>query len=185
MATGATIKRGAGGLKALTDRLKEARRIEVVVGFPAGKGQPYPDGTPVVQVASEQVFGIGVVQRDFMALARPKIIERAKPILAQIVKIVSSGNANDVATVDALFRAVGEMGIAEIRATIVDGGWPPNSSSPMGKDLRERVSKSWGIDVPAGMSYLEAKMKYRGSDKPLVDTGHLVQSVTADVRERS
>ena len=183
--TGATVTRKVDGLKGLAERLKNAKKMEVAVGFPKDMGNAYPDGTPVVEVAAAHVFGVGVIQRDFMALARPKIIENVKPILKQIALLISRGDQNDVKAVEALFKAIGEMGIAEIRAAIIDGAWPPNSGNPMSPQLRERISRSWGIDIPEGMSYLEAKMKYHGSDKPLVDTGHMVQAVTAVVRDRS
>jgi hypothetical protein len=171
-----------GGIDGLKDRLKSLRKMEVAIGFPKGTGQAYPDGTPVVEVAAAHVFGVGVPERDFMALAKPKVMAQ----WAEIGKSIASlSKIKDAAAIVALLKAAGEMGINEIRAAIVDGSWQPNSSYPMSKELREKVSASWGIDIPPGMSYLTAKVKYRGSDHPLIDTGHMVQAVTAVTRERA
>jgi len=181
MPTGATIRRKSGGLDALTKRLAEVRKLEVAMGFPKGKAQAYPDGTPVVEVAAAHVFGVGVPERDFMALAKPKIMEQGREYLKKIASL----SAKDAKAAEAILEAAGQMGVNEIRSAIVDGSWQPNSIYPMSKELREKVSASWGIDIPPGMSYAAAKLKYRGSDHPLIDTGLLIQATTYVVRERA
>ena len=50
--TGATVTRKVDGLKGLAERLKNAKKMEVAVGFPKDMGNAYPDGTPVVEVAA-------------------------------------------------------------------------------------------------------------------------------------
>ena len=186
MQTGVSIKRNGKGLKALSEALSKVKKFEVAIGYPKEKqGEPYPDGTPVVEVAAANVYGIGVIQRDFMAEARPQIAERAKPYLKEVGKLIAGGTNSDAKAVNALFAEIGEMGREEIFKAITEGDWPPNSDKPMSAALREKVSKSWGIPIPHGMSYLDAKMKFRGSDKPLVDTMHMANSATYIVRPRT
>jgi len=185
MPTGVQIKRmskGVGGLDGLKARLESMKKLEVAMGFPAGMAGAYPDGTPVVEVAAAHVFGVGVPERDFMALAKPKIISQGVEMLKEAVKLNAK---EDAMAIKAVLEAVGQMGISEIRAAIVDGAWEPNSNRPMSAALREKVAASWGVFIPPGMSYLEAKMEFRGSDKPLIDTGRMVQAVTAVVRDKS
>ena len=54
----------------------------------------------------------------------------------------------------------------------------------MSEALLGKVSESWGKDIPQGMSYVGAKREFRGSDKPLVDTGHMAGAVTSVIRDR-
>ena len=181
MPTGATIRRKSAGLDALTKRLAEVRKLEVAMGYPKEKAYSYPDGTPVVEVAAAHVFGVGVIERDFMALAKPKIMEQGKEYL----KKVASLSAKDADAAMALLEAAGQMGVNEIRSAIINGAWPPLSDFPMSAALRERVAASWGKDIPPGMSYRAAKLKFKGSDKPLVDTGVMAAAAVFVVRERA
>lgn len=177
-------RRDPEALKRLGDRLKETHGREVAIGFLPDQGQVYPDGTPVVEVAAAHVFGVGVPERDFMSLGKSMLMPKVAPMLRSIAKLSASTTGQSGRAIQDLQEAIGQTGQREIRAAIVDGDWEPNSPYPMSDELREKVSESWDIDIPPGMSYLEAKKKYRGSDKPLVDTGHMLQSVLYVVRDR-
>jgi len=155
---------------------------EIVVGFPLGKQNAYPDGESVVEVAARHVFGIGVVQRDFMSYALDDINQKTKPILKRIVQL---NNQGDYAGANKLMKAAGEVGAQAIKDAVINGIWTPNSDNPMGVGLAKVLTVKWGQPVSADMSYREAKMKIRGSDKPLIDTAHMVNSVTYDVRKAS
>lgn len=181
------VRKNPDALNRLADRLKKLAGKEIAVGFPAGKAQAYPDGTPVVEVAAAHVFGIGVKERDFMTLGKEMMKPKVKPVLRKIAKLAVKvdGNSTDAQAVQNLQESAGQLGQTAIREVIVDGDWAPNSDSPMSEGLREEISKSWGVDIPEGMSYLEAKRKFLGSDKPLIAMGHMVASVTYVVRDKS
>lgn len=122
---------------------------EVAVGFPAGKAQAYPDGTPLVPVAAAHVYGIGVPKRDFMGLAMDDIVNNTAPIIKSALTV-------DDPT--ALYNAAGLSAETSIKKAIVDLQDPPNSP----------------ITVAA-----------KGFNNPLIETGHMLQSVTYVVRDRT
>ena len=69
-------------LRSVYERLGRAAKREIAVGFPQGKTQAYPEtGAEVAEVAARHVFGIGVPQRDFFAVAMPKIAADVRPFL--------------------------------------------------------------------------------------------------------
>lgn len=174
----ATVKRSnPEALERVKNRMASLRKMEIAVGFPRGHQKNYPDGTPVLDVAASHVFGESVPQRDFMALAKPKIVEDANPLLKQVTRETSAEK------IMALENGIGQLGQAAIQEAIVNGNWPTNSDKPMPDWLRERLSKSLGEDIPEGMSYREAKMQFKGSDKPLIFDGHMLGAVTYVVRD--
>lgn len=181
------LRKNPGALDNLAKQLKAlSKKKEIAIGYPAGKAQAYTDGTPVVEVAAAHVFGVGVPERDFMALAKKMMMPKIKPLLRKWAKLAAKPNPtpSDLQALTNVMEALGQIGQAEVQQAIVDGSWEPNSSKPMSPGLRAAVSESWGIDIPDGISYRDAKLKFRGSDKPLVDTGHLVQAATYVVRDK-
>lgn len=150
-----TTRKNPGALKAALDRLEKLAGKEIACGFPAGKENAYPDGTSVVDVAAKNCFGVGVPQRDFMSLARPIVISRTTPIMAKIGSMVNDARAID--GIAALQEAAGQIGAAAIKEAIIALDTPPNSPETI---------------------------RRKGSSNPLVDTGHMVQSVTYVVRDR-
>lgn len=142
-------------------KVKEITTRQIAVGFPAGKTSAYPDsGMPVAEVAAMNVFGIGVPQRDFMAVALPNIIDRCGPILERIVK-ESSGKAS-AGAVAALEEAAGQTGASAIKDAITDGVYLPIAES----------------------TYESRKAKGRDSREPLIDSAHMISQVTYVARER-
>lgn len=179
-----TKRTSPDALDGLKRRLSGIKQMEVAIGFPSGKQNAYPDGTPVLDVAVSHVFGEGVPQRDFMTAAKPGLIKAVEPIVQAIVHMVNTGQGSQP-KIEALENAIGQVGQAEVQLAITDGNWTPNSDNPMPEWLRARLSQNLGVDIPDGMSYREAKMRFKGSDKPLIFDGHMVGSVTYVVRERS
>ncbi len=180
-------RRNPDALNQYAKKLRDLASREVAVGFPEGGAQAYPDGTSVVEVAASHVYGVGVPERDFMALGKETITPKVKPVLQEMAKLAGKpgASAQDAEALRRLQEAAGQIGQAEIQAAIVNGVWEPNSENPMGKGLREQLAESWDREIPPGMSYAGAKRTFRGSDKPLIDTGHMVGSVTYVVREKS
>ena len=156
---------------------------EIACGFPKGKAQAYPDGEGVASVAAKNCFGIGVPQRDFMSYAQPLIIERTRATMARIAKLVELPGQGD--KVAALMETAGIAAANAIKRAIRDGDWSPNSDKPMGELLRADISRSWQVSIPVGMSYAAAKKKFHKSSKPLIDTGHMIQSATSVVRDKA
>lgn len=132
-------------------RLKLLSKKVIVVGFPKGKSQAYPDGTSVIDVAASHVYGVGVPERDFMSLAAEGIERETKPFLRAIVK------SEDISEVRALQTAAGLVAETEIKNAIVELDEPPNSS---------------------------ATIAAKGSDNPLIDTTHMLRSVTHVIRDK-
>lgn len=125
---------------------KMVRRTEkeVAVGFPAGKAEAYPDGTPVAQVAAFHVYGLGVPKRDFMGLAKDEITEKAAPLIQEEAK------RSDFST--KIYETAGLAAQDAIRNAITDLDDPPNSpatiakkksSNPLIDDGHMRRSVTW------------------------------------------
>jgi len=131
--------------------LQKAAGKEIAVGFPAGKAQAYPDGTSVIDVAAAHVYGVGVPQRDFMALAKPAIAEKTKDLLTGIAKATTAEGA------EKLQNAAGLVAQECIREAIIALEDPPNAPATIAK---------------------------KKSSNPLIDTGHMKDSVTHVVRSR-
>jgi hypothetical protein len=155
--SGHMIKRkNPGALKEIYERLSTATKTEIAVGFPAGKAQAYPDGTPVALVAAFNVFGTkDIPSRDFMALAKSAIIEKTSPIMAEIGRLELEGKDKEV---DALRQAAGIAGADAIKAAIIALDSPPNAPGTIMK---------------------------KKSSNPLIDTSHMKDSVTFVIRERT
>lgn len=148
-----TTHRDKGWLDRLTGRYDKVGGMEIAVGFPQGKCQAYPDGTAVEDVAARNCFGIGVPERNFMALAQSDIEKKTQPIMKALVAELNSGDGRGV---DALRKAAGEAGVSAIKKAITDLDTPPNAP---------------------------ATIAAKGSDNPLIDTSHMRNSVTYVVRE--
>jgi hypothetical protein len=143
----------------LQKRLNSAAKKVVAVGFPAGKAQAYPEGQEVAEIAAKHVYGIEVPKRDFMGYSKQDIQERTRPILRKAAKIAATGNveSSDIRKVEALLAAAGLAAESAIKAGIVALDQPPNAASTIAA---------------------------KGSSNPLIDTGHMRDSVTSEVRKR-
>lgn len=128
----------------------------IAVGFPRGKCQAYPDGTPVAEVAAAHVYGMGVPVRDFMAYADPEIRKRTTPYLQAVAEEINKPVPNQ-RVIDALMEAAGQEGAQAIKDAILEGEYTPNA---------------------------DATVEAKGSDKPLIDTTHMLNSATYVVRDK-
>jgi hypothetical protein len=152
----ATItQRSPKALENLLQRLATTASKQVAVGFPKGKSQAYPDGTSVIDVAFRNNQGIGVPKRDFMGYAKPAIEEKTAPIMAQWAKEAVNPQGS-TGRVEAMQKAAGTVAQDAIMQAIVDLQDPPNSPATIAK---------------------------KGSSNPLIDTGHMRDSVTFEIRD--
>jgi hypothetical protein len=173
----ATITRkNPNALREVIERIGRAAQKEIAVGFPKGKAQAYPDGTSVIDVAAWNVYGTkSIPERNFMSLARRGIVKNCDPLLKDLAKLQEGRGA------EALRNAIGEAGKSAIQDAITELNDPPNSTKPLGEWLAGILSEKLGRKITADMSYVDVK----GSDNPLIWTGHLLSSVDYDVRDRS
>jgi len=132
----------------------------VAVGFPAEKQNAYPDGTPVASVAAVQVFGApsqGIPSRDFMAAARSDIMRHQHEVAEK-----ANSRSLSAAQIEALLNALGRKAQDDIKKGIKDTNDPP---------LSERTLAS-------------RKAKGNMDPKPLIDTHHMIDSVSYIVRRK-
>lgn len=142
-------QKNSDALSTVYKKMKGVTGKEVAVGFPKGKAQAYPDGTPLAEVAAAHVYGVGVPKRDFMAMSRDGIAEKTAPIIAKALEVENP---------ESMYNAAGLSAQDEIRNSITVLDSPPNSPATIMK---------------------------KGFDNPLVETSHMVQSVTYVIRDRS
>lgn len=146
---------GADGvMKALEDIARKMGGGEVSVGFMAGA--TYPDGTPVAAVAFWNEFGKGVKSKegDYCQMPRPffrRMIAKESPTWP------------------------GKMAKLA-KATDYDGD---KVLALMGEDIKGALQQSINEfqSPPLAPSTIEAK----GFAKPLIDTSHMLNSVTYEV----
>jgi len=113
-------RKNPDAMKGVLKAVQDAAKKEIAVGFPKGKANAYPDGTPVALVAACHVYGMGVPVRDFMALAKPDIIRRTKKALGLLKK----GGLNSV-QIEIAQNAAGVEAEAAIKKGITDMNSPP------------------------------------------------------------
>lgn len=143
-----------GGMPALIHRVNRAQSgpTRVKVGLPAGSA-PYPDGTSVILVGAVHEFG----SDDGRIPERSSIrsTTRAKGAeLHRMAETIARRVIHRGGTFEEGLRTLGAYLAAEIQDAIAEGVPPPNAPSTIAR---------------------------KGSSKPLVDTGHLRQSITYQV----
>lgn len=142
--------------KEYADRLKKMKGVKLYVGYPAddsGVANPhYENGASIIDVAIANNYGLGVPQRPFFEEAREPIQRMFESSLKSRLPDLNSGKAD----YKKLLGVIGVKAENEVRRSIRDGNWTPNSP--------ETVAR-------------------KGSDRPLIDTGAMIQNVTHIVKE--
>ena len=153
----ATIRRkNPNAVKEVYSRLQRGAGREVAVGFPRGAATAYPEtGEAVATVAAQHVYGVGVPRRDFMAQAQAGIVEGTRSWMRRAAK------AETAQVAEQALEAAGMAGANAIKVAIVDGDYQALSE----ETIRRREENN------------------RPGAKPLIDTGHMVRSVTHVVRD--
>lgn len=145
--------------------LKEIDGIEAKVGW--FESARYEDGTPVALVAAVQENGYapgGIPPRPFM---RPTVEQEQENWKAQATsgaKAVMSGNISLFAVMDAI--ALGAVG--SVQKTIAGIHEPPLQQST----------------IQARKLMYSAKNKNGDPTKPLIATGHMIRTMTAEVTKK-
>jgi hypothetical protein len=150
------LQGGEGLIKALEDIARKMGGGEVAVGFMAGA--TYPDGTPVAAVAFWNEYGKTVASENGNYFQLPR------PFFRRMISEESPGWAVKMAKL--------------AKATDYDG---PRVLALMGEDIKGALQKSINDfqSPPLAESTIEAK----GFEKPLIETSHMLNSVTYKVSE--
>lgn len=149
----------------LCQTIKDADKWEVAVGYPVGVeglGTPepaYDDGSggevpSIIEVALKNNYGVGAPRRAFMDAAVPDM----EATFSDVIKNTSEKLAMGEAKIEAVLDLAGLQAEDNIRDSIDNGDWLPNS--PM-------------------------TIALKGSDHPLIDTTTMRNRATHKVRERT
>lgn len=177
----ATLKGGerlAAKLDELAQNLKSGGALKV--GFLSGA--TYPDGTPVAMVAAIQEFGAPRASIPPRPFFRNMIAAKSTEWPAAIAGLLV-GNGYDA---HAALSTAGEAIAGQLRESIIQTDAPP--LSPVTLMLRKMRADDPDL-VVSGKTVGEAARRvaageaYGGvSTKPLVDSGHLLQSIDFEVK---
>jgi hypothetical protein len=129
----------------------------LAVGYPASETGSirYPDGTPVILVATVNNFGSAsqnIPARDFMGEGAEPAIEATAPIAAALIPLLNQGKV----TPAQILKDMGPFAEAAFKAKLTEGPWVPNAPST----IREK-----------------------GSSRPLINSSLLRNTLTHVVRK--
>ncbi len=143
------------GLKALEARIRELGKKKVVVGVPAATNGVRDDGLSNATIAAAHEFGVpGHIPE--RSFLRTTVGENKDKITGLLVR--------------------------ELKADISQGDFSGRAFSIVGEKLSGEVKRK----IQSGINpELDPKTVARkGSSKPLIDTGNLLQSINYEVREK-
>lgn len=150
------IRKNSKFWKTYAARLKKLRGVRLLVGYPAdesGVANPhYENGESIIDVAIANNYGLGVPRRAFFEAAREPIQMLFEASLKRAMPEINRGEVDFNKFLD----VVGVKAEHEVRRSIRDGNWSPNSPATVAR---------------------------KGSDRPLIDTGAMVQNVTHIVKD--
>lgn len=153
---------GAQQLRMMLEGL--GSKVARVGFFPSSK---YEDGTPVAYVAAIQEFGSprnGIPPRPFMRPTADAQRGTWQETARQGARAVVKGSA----TTDTVLDVIGQQAAGDVRKAISKLTSPPLKQATIDSRLRARADK-----VTLGKL-----------DKPLVDTGTLLNAVTSEVGDK-
>lgn len=152
----ATVKvKGGRKLQRALDKLSKVagQPTQVKVGVPVG-AVPYPDGTPLVLVAAVNEFGSTdgrVPERSYLR----STVTMEQPTFKKFWrKQIAKDLLEGNITAAAALELLGQLAEGKIKKRIVEISEPPNAPSTVSE---------------------------KGSSNPLIDTGHLRQSIRYEV----
>ena len=165
MKVSSNVKHRGDAQKAIKDLRRAIRNIDVLAGVPRDTA-PYPDGTSTALVASVHEFGSpsrNIPERSYLrstfAENQEKYIGMARRGLQSIVDAIGAGETPR----RSLPQIAGLIGLQVVG------------------DVQEKIEEL--KDPPLRPETIDRRVNQ--SDNPLVDTGHLMQSIRHEVRSRS
>lgn len=153
---------GAQQLRVMLEGL--ADKVARVGFFPSAK---YEDGTPVAMVAAQNEFGDPanrIPPRPFMRPTASAQTTVWQQTAQRGARAITKGNA----TTEGVLEVIGLQAAGDIRKTISDLTSPPLRDSTIAARLAKRKNQT-----------TVGKL-----DKPLVDTGTLLNAVTSEVSDK-
>jgi len=147
----------SGGLeKRIAEVAATLNGASVTAGMQGQGGAPgEEDDATLVRIARDHEYGIGVPERPFMRGAAKTYGKKWAQGARQAVSEASQGNPEQA---KATIRLLGTVMVGDIQESIATGPWKPNSA---------------------------ATVLLKGSSRPLIDTGQMIQSVRAVLIEPS
>lgn len=143
------------GLKVLEARIREMGKKKVVVGVPAATNDVRDDGLSNATIAAAHEFGVP-----------GHIPERSF--------LRSTLNENkDKAT---------KLLIRELKGDISQGDFSGRAFAIVGENLSGEVKRKIQSGIEPALD--PETVRRKGSSKPLIDTGNLLQSITYEVRDK-
>ena len=152
-----TVRDRDTGWKRLSKAMTRPKETSVLVGVFGDEGDNERQGAEItnVELATIHEFGAKYVpQRSFIRAG----IDKSRGDLGKLVEKLFNGVITGKFTAEQALELLGEQGVAEVRKYVRDGD---------------------GVPPPLAASTVNRK----GSSRPLVDTGQLVQSITHRVGE--
>lgn len=147
-----------GWLSRLYARMQGAQGLEVAVGFPKGKasiGSPY-------YPSGASVLEVAIANNYGLGVPRRPFMsvaaQRMRPMYRQQIQKFAPALLAGKVSPEIALNVVGRLATDIIRKTITTGEWVPNSPETIAQ---------------------------KGSDRPLIDTGHMRMSATYVVRRRT
>ena len=133
----------------MTNVMRDATTAQSVdVGF--RQGSTYDDGKSVPMVATVNEFGLGVPERPFMRKAAEMMLRDPQLVRMMSTLIEPIGPGNRIRVKPWAWIQLGLYGQGKIQQSITDLKYPPNAPATIAR---------------------------KGSSDPLIDTGHMRQSV--------
>jgi len=159
------VRKAGEGDKALKAALKQLDAKVAKTGW--FESSKYEDGTPVAYVAAIQELGSpskNIPARPYLR----QTIAKFKTLWIKIAALESKKILRGESTVDNALTILGSTAASNIQETISTGSFKPLKKSTIANRLRKRANK-----------------KTVGSlDKPLVDTGYMLATVTYTVENK-
>jgi phage gpG-like protein len=143
-----------GDLKEFKKLLKKFQSVDILVGIPED-AIPYPDGTGTAMVAAVHEFGAPSINVPERSFLRSTIDEKRADYIDLFIKGFNKA---------------------------LEGSMEPKKVfSLIGLQAQTDVQKK--IQTISKPALKKATIKAKGSEKPLIDTGHLLQSIRYEVKE--
>ncbi|MEG0280631.1 MAG: hypothetical protein RR510_14740 [Morganella sp. (in: enterobacteria)] len=143
------------GLKALEARIREMGKKKVVVGVPAATDGVRKDGLSNATIAAAHEFGV------------PGHIPERSFLRSTL------GENKDKAT---------KLLIRELKSDISQGDFSGRAFAIVGEKLSGEVKRKIQSGIEPALD--PETVKRKGSSKPLIDSGNLLQSITYEVRDK-
>ena len=179
------------GLKALEARIREMGKKKVVVGVPAATDSLRDDALSNVTIAAAHEFGAtinhpGGTRYDKNADGKAKFVSHSfmGPVrgVTSAHKIVIPERSFLRSTLNENKDKATKLLIRELKGDISQGDFSGRAFAIVGENLSGEVKRKIQSGIEPALD--PETVRRKGSSKPLIDTGNLLQSITYEVRDK-